>query len=874
MPGLRIARGSIGAVVLAGCLLVTACAASPPLADAPAQNTIWQADETSQDDAPEDLGLRTDDRAQSGADDNHIVIVDRAGPWKLTIEHELTAGSVELDLVAPARSADVQIATEPTYAATGWHPIADLSVRTPSTGTQELFVRYRDSYGELVGDQVVAAFTLLGPLIPMTGESVDPDLVRISRVAPDVLQVDMIIGDVVYGETGAAFVSGPDIDVDRLTDLVAIELRVDGSPVEILEVSRQSFPTDNVGRTAFGMHHRLHLRLGDPLPNGSASLTIDALGDTPVDTPIDDRQFSPAIRTNQLGWASDDTVKTFYVSTWSQLSAAIDPRELTGEVIDEAGATILSVPGVPFTMTESTELWRGDLSGAPTTSFDISGLRTPGEYRLCVRMIGCSNTITISESGPWQSSAATVARALFHQRSGIALEAPYTAIARPRPYHPDDGMVIEASDQSLFADSNGRGTGPQFLELVAQRNGTPVPEAWGGHFDAGDWDRRIQHLWMARRLIDLVDEFPDVAGAMELNIPESGDPIPDLVDEALWSIDLFRRLQLSDGAIRGGIEAAEHPNPGSTSWTEELEVFVYAPDAWSSAIYAGVAADAAHVIERYDPAKATVYLDSAVAAMEWAEAELAIRPLDDPDVRIQRAIAAISLYRATGEPRWHELFVNLSPLDQRAGIEPCILATSCESAWRYSRLPAGMGESDIRDNAVESIVSVAGQLLRAADTTAFGWVPEGPNVQLVWGLGPSTPHSVGLMRAYLLTGDTRYRDQAVRNASFSLGGNPAGLSYFTGIGVENPRNPLMVDQLNSGLAVWPGTPVYGSFTTWKTPGWYFSEFLRRSAMQPDPAEWPTLQSFVDIGVFAGQSEFTVQQSHGESIWTFAALAAT
>ena len=278
---------------------------------------------------------------------------------------------------------------------------------------------------------------------------------------------------------------------------------------------------------------------------------------------------------------------------------------------------------------------------------------------------------------------------------------------------------------------------------------------------------------MARRLIDLVDEFPDVAGTMELNIPESGDPIPDLVDEALWSIDLFRRLQLPNGAIRGGIEAAEHPDPGSTSWTEELEVFVFAPDAWSSAIYAGVAADVAHVIDRYDPAKATVYLDSAIAAMEWAEAELAVRPLDDPDVRIQRAIAAISLYRATGEQRWHELFVNLSPLDQRVGIEPCILATSCESAWRYSRLPAGMGESDIRDNAIESIVSVADQLLRAADTTAFGWVPEGPNVQLVWGLGPSTPHSVGLMRAFLLTGDSAIAIRRfVMRASRSAGIRP------------------------------------------------------------------------------------------------------
>ena len=84
----------------------------------------------------------------------------------------------------------------------------------------------------------------------------------------------------------------------------------------------------------------------------------------------------------------------------------------------------------------------------------------------------------------------------------------------------------------------------------------------------------------------------------------------------------------------------------------------------------------------------------------------------------------------------------------------------------------------------------------------------------------------------------------------------------------------MVDQRNAGLPIWPGTPIYGVFTSWQLPDWYLNFFLRDAGATPDPAGWPTLHNFVDQGVFAGHSEFTVQQSHGEAIWTFGALNGT
>jgi len=848
--------------VLVGAALMAAACSGPPIAAEPDENRVWTPDTQ-----PGDLAL-----AETDEDAPAEPMVDRSGPWTATIHHELIEEGVQIDLVAPSWAAEVQLATEPTFGSAAWRPVGDLEHRTPNTGVQELFVRYRTSAGALVGDRTVAAFELLGPVLPMVGDTIQPDRIQLTRVAPDVLQIDFRVGDVVYGAAGASWVPGPDLSVDALFAVEELQLTVDGTAIGLLDVGRWAAPTGQIDADVFAMAHRVHVRVAEPMADGALALT---LGDgSVVATTLADTSFSPAVHTTHLGWASTDGAKQAFHSSWSQLDEPVRVGAAIGRVIDAADDTVVQVTGQPFEPDETTELWRGDLTGGPTTVFDLGELDAAGPLRFCIDGVGCSATFVVSNAGPWQSAMATVARSLFHQRSGIELGAPHTALERPRPYHPDDGFVVTASAQTLLEDANGRGEEPGFVDLVARATDEPVDGAWGGHFDGGDWDRRIQHLWMARRLIDLVHEYPDALAGLDLNLPESGDHIPDLLDEARWTVDLYHRMQTPDGGIRGGVEAADHPTAGSTSWTEELSVHAYAPDPWSSAIYAGVVADLAVTLEPYDELLATEYGASALAAMEWAEAQVAATPIDDPDVDVQRAIAAVSLYRLTEDERWHDLFLELSELDDGPIFDPCILATSCEASWRYARLPEQLGDDRVRANARTSIVRVAEDLLTAAATTTYGWVPEGANVQLIWGLGPSIPHTVALLRAHELTGDDRFRDQAVANASYSLGANPQGRSWITGVGHGAPENVLMVDQMHAGLPIWPGTPVYGAFTTWQTPFWYVDSYLRPAGTTPDPTTWPTLHNFVDVGVFAGQSEFTVQQAHGEAIWTFGALLGT
>ena len=103
-----------------------------------------------------------------------------------------------------------------------------------------------------------------------------------------------------------------------------------------------------------------------------------------------------------------------------------------------------------------------------------------------------------------------------------------------------------------------------FGQLVKNATDRIVPDAWGGYMDAGDWDRRIQHLVVSRYLLDLADLFPAFFTNLSLNIPESDNDLPDIVDEALFNLDCYRRMQTAEGGIRGGhrIRGASAPRRG------------------------------------------------------------------------------------------------------------------------------------------------------------------------------------------------------------------------------------------------------------------------------------------------------------------------
>jgi endoglucanase len=71
----------------------------------------------------------------------------------------------------------------------------------------------------------------------------------------------------------------------------------------------------------------------------------------------------------------------------------------------------------------------------------------------------------------------------------------------------------------------------------------------GGWFDAGDYSKYVLNAVPAVfRLLYGYDIVPTKYGD-DWNIPESGNGIPDVLDEAFWELTWLEKMQTSDGGV-------------------------------------------------------------------------------------------------------------------------------------------------------------------------------------------------------------------------------------------------------------------------------------------------------------------------------------
>jgi endoglucanase len=103
-----------------------------------------------------------------------------------------------------------------------------------------------------------------------------------------------------------------------------------------------------------------------------------------------------------------------------------------------------------------------------------------------------------------------------------------------------------------------------------------------------------------------------------LNIPESGNGIPDILDEATWGVDYYRRLQRPDWSVSVGLFMNTYPRLGWVSWQDPMELTFIRKTPTHHALRAGRFDAGAQPANRGSPAKSKLFLDSALRAWDWA----------------------------------------------------------------------------------------------------------------------------------------------------------------------------------------------------------------------------------------------------------------
>jgi endoglucanase len=321
--------------------------------------------------------------------------------------------------------------------------------------------------------------------------------------------------------------------------------------------------------------------------------------------------------------------------------------------------------------------------------------------------------------------------------------------------------------------------------------------------------------------------------------------------------DLWLRLQRPDGAVPSAIESIEHPS--EPSWLLGQPTAVTPPMPATCQLWAAAAAQMSIVLEKYDPARAKLYRDSALRAMEWAEKNPQV-----PNVfgNAKPATAAVWLYRLTGDEKWHEAFKAAFERAQ-AGTPGADKADVGLAGRAYALMPEDKTDPELRRRCRDAILKDADA--KIARTGRWTW-HVGPQ-RYDWDerLGQTGELAV----AHRLTGDAKYVRAMEQQAQFALGLNPTNASYTSGLGTRQ----VVIFNLEARYLGSPyphGITTYGPAPRNIWRGTSIEKALTAAGIHPEWKHWPWAESTFNVRI-ANITEYTVG-SMGNILLTRAYLA--
>ncbi|WP_328946576.1 glycoside hydrolase family 9 protein [Streptomyces sp. NBC_00250] len=508
-----------------------------------------------------------------------------------------------------------------------------------------------------------------------------------------------------------------------------------------------------------------------------------------------------AVRVNQVGYLPDGPKRATVVTTSTQ-ALGWQLRNASGTVV-ASGSTVARGADAP--------------SGQSVQVADFSSHRETGT--------GYVVTVDGSSSAPFDIRAnlydtlRSDAMAFFHhQRSGIVIDASLVGSAYARP--------------------------AAHLDVAPNKGDTSVPcqatvcdytqDVRGGWYDAGDHGKYVVNggisTWLVVNSFERADRAGGEAalGDSTLRVPERGNGIPDVLDEARWELDFLMRMQVPDGKPSAGM--AFHKihdvawtgmplRPDQDAQPREL----HRPSTAATLNLAAAAAQCARVFRPYDSAYADRCMSAARRAWSAAKANPAVyAPASDStgggayeDARVTDEFywAASELYAATGESAyrdavtsspWHTSADAFSPYGfgwaDTAALGRLVLAT----------VPNGLPASDLARVRASVTAAADGYLSRMA---AQGYAVPVPADGYFWGSNGEVANDAVVMAvAGELTGDDRYRAGALETMDYLLGRNALGLSYVTGYGEtssQNQHHRFWAHQLDASLPHPPAGSLAG-----------------------------------------------------------------
>ncbi|WP_239091044.1 glycoside hydrolase family 9 protein [Asanoa iriomotensis] len=513
----------------------------------------------------------------------------------------------------------------------------------------------------------------------------------------------------------------------------------------------------------------------------------------------------PRVRVNQVGYLPDGPKRATLVTDAT--------TALPWQLQNSAGVVVRSGTTTP----------RGTdaASGQNVHTIDFTGYAAQAQHLTLAADGETSHPFDIS--GTLYDQLRSDSLQFFYiQRSGIAI----------------DGGLVGAA----YARPAGH------LGVAPNQGDTDVPcqpgvcdyrlDARGGWYDAGDHGKYVVNGGIATaQLLSAYERtktaptagFGAALGDGTLRVPERGNNVPDILDEARWELEWLLRMQVPAGKPLAGMA---HHKLHDQNWTglplapqaDPQPRELHPPSTAATLNLAAAAAQGARLWAPYDAA----FADRALAAARTAYAAAKAHPAvyasandgngggaySDNDVTDEFYWAAAELYLTTGTPAYR---TDLEASPHHTGDVFSATGFSWGSTAALGRLdlatvPSGLPAAE-RTRIRASVAAAADAYLATAAGQAYGLPMFGGPGAYFWGANSNIiNNAVVLATAFDLTGQARYRTGAVEAMDYVLGRNALNQSYVTGWGEnasENQHSRIFANQLDPALPHPPAGSIAG-----------------------------------------------------------------
>ena len=469
--------------------------------------------------------------------------------------------------------------------------------------------------------------------------------------------------------------------------------------------------------------------------------------------------------------------------------------------------------------------------GAYTSIADFSEFKTTGKYLLYVPGASYSYPFEIKPSVHRYVAAASI-KAYYFMRASIPLKEKYAGKWSRAEGHLDTAVLIHPS-----AVSEGRPTGTVISS----------PRGW---YDAGDYNKYIVNSGITTStLLSLYEDFPAYMKTVKLNIPESGNGLPDVLNEILWNLRWMLTMQdPADGGVyhkltNAAFDKMEMPDKG----TEPR--YVVQKGTAATLDFAAVMAQASRVFSRFKtklPGLADSCLTRANKAWEWAvknpnvvynqdamnkqfEPKVTTGAYGDRNFKDEFIWAASELTVATQK---QDFLKDINLLPDTTMPVPTWSQVKLLGYYTLIKNDKALGTNGPKElpEIKKRLLATADNMVAGAEETAYQTVMNKSIRHFGWGSNSEAANEgILLIQAYRLSLNKKYLGYAIANLDYILGRNGSGYSYITGYGSKTPMHPHHRPSVSDGIV----DPVPGLLAGGANPG--MQDGIKVPSTNPDEA---------------------------------------